>query len=76
MLPTRTLDQAHHCPKAAWDIPLPPNSHPSTLTKATAIETSYHTQTHTHIQYTHSPRPAHLKECTNGCEGYFHTAVH
>lgn len=38
MLPTRTLDQAHHCHKAAWDTPLPPNSHPSTPTRPTATE--------------------------------------
>lgn len=40
MLPTRTLDQAHHCPKAAWDTPLPPNSRPSTPTRPTATETA------------------------------------
>lgn len=71
MLPTRTLDQAHHCPRAAWDIPLPPNSRPSTLTRPTATETSL-PHTHTHVNrhmYTHSPHHAHLNECTEGCGG-------
>lgn len=38
MLPTRTQDQAHHCPRAAWDIPLPPSSLHSTHTRPTATE--------------------------------------
>lgn len=77
MLPTRTLDQAHHCPKAAWDTPLPPNSLPSTLTRTTATERnkkqtpSYtHTQTRRHIftcTRIHGPHQPHLNECTEGC---------
>lgn len=38
MLPTRTQDQAHHCPRAAWDTPLPPSSLHSTHTRPTATE--------------------------------------
>ncbi|MGH0187556.1 UNVERIFIED_CONTAM: hypothetical protein FKN15_025530 [Acipenser sinensis] len=32
-LPIRTLDQAHHYPRAAWDTPLPPSSLHSTPTR-------------------------------------------
>lgn len=60
MLPTRTLDQAHHCPKAAWDTPLPPNSRPSTPTKPTATETPL---THTH-KHTHTSAYAHIHTYT------------
>lgn len=74
MLPTRTLDQAHHCPKAAWDTPLPPNSHPSTPTRPTATEkkTRHHTHAQTHPRiltrtHNHRPRQPHLNECTEGC---------
>lgn len=38
MLPTRTQDQAHHCPRAAWDTPLPPSNLHSTHTRPTATE--------------------------------------
>lgn len=74
MLPTRTLDQAQHCPKAAWDTPLPPNSHPSTPTRPTATEKNHrhhaHAQTHPRIltrTHIHSPQQPHLDECTEGC---------
>lgn len=67
MLPTRTLDQAHHCPKAAWDTPLPPSSLPSTRIRTTATETSSHPQTL--IQHTNSPQLAHLN-VLKGCGGF------
>lgn len=41
MLPTRTQDQAHHCPKAAWDTPLPPSNLHSTHTRPTATESGH-----------------------------------
>lgn len=38
MLPTPTLDQAHHSHRAAWDTQLPPSSRHSTRTRHTGTE--------------------------------------
>lgn len=38
MLPTPTLDQAHHSHRAAWDTQLPPSSPHSTPTRRTGTE--------------------------------------